>query len=148
MEAELTALAAAGATAFVQHMAADSWAQARDRLVSFLSRFSRHRVGEEDLIEGELETSRSELTAALRSGDEQTALDVEAEWRTRLRRTLQANPAAAAELRAVLDDLAPGGNDQRDVNVHNTISGGVYHAPVIQTGILGSFNHGTPPDRV
>ncbi len=145
MEAELTALAAAGATAFVQHMAADSWAQARDRLVSF---FSRHRVGEEDLIEGELETSRSELTAALQTGDEQTALDVEAEWRTRLRRTLQATPAAAAELRAVLDDLAPNGNGQRVVNVHNTISGGVHHAPVIQTGILGSLNYGTPPDRV
>lgn len=144
MEAELMALAAAGATAFVQQMAADSWAQARDRVVSF---FSRHRVGEEDLIEGELETSRRELTVALETGDEQTALDVEAEWRTRLRRTLQANPAAASELRAVLDDLAPSGNDQQIVDVHNTISGGVQHGPVIQAGNVGSLNFGTPPGR-
>ncbi|WP_329618525.1 hypothetical protein [Streptomyces sp. S465] len=84
MEAELTALAAAGATAFVQQMAADSWTQARDRIVLF----SRRGGGEEDVIEGELETSRGELAAAIEASDEQTALDVEAEWRTRLRRIL------------------------------------------------------------
>ncbi|MEU5304555.1 hypothetical protein ACH4YO_07270 [Streptomyces noursei] len=54
MEAELVALAAAGATAFVQQLAVDSWAQARDRIVSFFSR----RAGEEGVIAGELETSR------------------------------------------------------------------------------------------
>jgi PHD/YefM family antitoxin component YafN of YafNO toxin-antitoxin module len=144
MEAELMALAAAGATAFVQQMAADSWAEARDRMVSF---FSRHRSGEADVIEGELETSREELTAALQTGDEQTALDVESEWRTRLRRTLQANPAAASELRAVLDELAPGEKGQQVTAVHNTISGGVQHGPVIQAGNVGSLHFGPTPGR-
>ncbi len=98
------ALTAAGATAFVQQRAADSWTQARDRIVAF---FSRRAGDEEDVSEGESETSRGELTAARESGDERTASDVEAEWRTRLRRTLLADPAAAAEQRPTLDELAP-----------------------------------------
>ncbi|MET4920971.1 hypothetical protein P3L51_01055 [Streptomyces sp. PSRA5] len=140
MEAELVALAAAGATALVQQMAVDSWAQARDRMVSFFSR----RGGEEDVIEGELETSRGELAAAMEASDEQTALDVQAEWRTRLRRTLLADPAAASELRAIIDDLAPLKGDQQVADVHNTISGGVQHGPVIQAGNVGSLSFGTP----
>ncbi|MGY5137227.1 hypothetical protein ACWGJW_33410 [Streptomyces nigrescens] len=143
MEAELTALAAAGATAFVQQMAADSWAQARDRIASFFSR----RAGEEGVIEGELETSRRELTVAIEAGDEQTALDVEAEWRTRLRRTLVANPAAASELRQVLIELVPDGSGQQVANVHNTISGGVQHGPVVQVGNVGSLNLGGAATR-
>ncbi|WP_406528518.1 hypothetical protein [Streptomyces sp. I8-5] len=141
MEAELVALAAAGATTLVQQMAVDSWAQARDRMVSF---FSRRGGGEEDVIEGELETSRGELAAAMEASDEQTALDVQAEWRTRLRRTLLANPAAAAELRSMIDDLAPPKGDQQVADVRNTISGGVQHGPVIQAGNVGSLSFGTP----
>lgn len=144
MEADLIALAAAGATAFIQQMAADSWAQARDRIVSF---FSRCGGGEEHVIEGELETSRGELTVAIEAGDEQTALDVEAEWRTRLRRTLVANPAAASELRSVLDELAHDRSDQQVADVHNTISGGVQHGPVVQAGNVGSLSFGTRPGQ-
>lgn len=137
-------LAAAGATAFVQQMAADSWGQARDRIVSF---FSRRSGGEQDVIEGALETSREELTSATESGDEQTALDVEAEWRMRLRRTLLAHPEAASELQAVLDELAADRDGQSVANVHNVISGGVQHGPVVQAGSVGSLSFGTPTDR-
>ncbi|MFE2075432.1 hypothetical protein [Streptomyces misionensis] len=143
MEAELTALAAVGATAFVQQMAADSWAQARERIVSFFSR----RGDEEGVIEGELEASRGELTLAMEAGDEQTASDVEAEWRTRLRRTLVANPGAAAELRQVLAELALSSDDRQVMTVHNSISGGVQHGTVVQAGTVGSLNFGTPPDQ-
>ncbi|MEV0093680.1 hypothetical protein [Streptomyces sp. NPDC050738] len=144
MEAELMALAATGATALVQQMALDSWTQARDRIVSF---FARRGSGEEGVIEGELETSRGELAAALQAGDEQTALDVQAEWRTRLRRTLLTNPAAAYELRAMIDGLAPPEGDQQIVNVRNTISGGAQHGPVIQAGNVGSLSFGAPPGQ-
>lgn len=144
MDAELMALAAAGATAVVQQMAAESWTQARDRMVSF---FLRHRGGEEDVIEGELEASRADLTAALETGDEQTALDVESEWRTRLRRMLQASPAAASELRTILDELPSVGSRQQVVAVHNTISGGVQHGPVVQAGNVGSLHLGPASGR-
>ncbi|WP_129766695.1 hypothetical protein [Streptomyces sp. L-9-10] len=139
MEAELMALAAAGATAVVQQMATDSWAQARDRIVSFFSR----RGGEEDVIEGELETSRGELTVAAGAVGEQVALDVEAEWRARLWRALVANPGAASELRAILDELAPDGGGQQVAEVHNVVSGGTQHGPVVQAGNVGSLSFGT-----
>ncbi|MFJ8629995.1 hypothetical protein [Streptomyces sp. NPDC093568] len=142
MEAELMALAAAGATAVVQQMATDSWGQVRDRVIAF---FSRHEGTEEEVIEGQLETSREELTAATDSGDEQTVADVRAEWRTRLRRTLLADPHAASELRAVLDELEPHRTDQQGVEVHNAISGGVQHGPVIQAGTVGSLTIGPSP---
>ncbi|MFD5517856.1 hypothetical protein [Streptomyces sp. NPDC127066] len=135
MEAELVALATAGATVFVEQMATDSWERVRDRIASF---FSRRDGAEEEVVEGQLELSRGELTAALRAGDEQTVSDVRAEWRTRLRRTLQADPAAAAELRSVLDELALPRDAQQVV--HNSISGGVQHAPVIQAGSVGTVH--------
>lgn len=134
------ALAAAGATAFVQQMASDSWVQARDRIVSFFSR----RGGEGHVIEGDLETSRGELTVAVQTGDEQAVFDVEAEWRTRLRRALSANPDAASELRAVLDELALDRSDQQGAVAHNVIIGGVQHGPVVQAGSIGSLNFGAP----
>ncbi|MGV9422745.1 hypothetical protein ACWDO7_00475 [Streptomyces sp. NPDC003656] len=109
-------------------------------MVSFLSRHG----GDEAVIEGELETSRGELTVAMDAGDQEVAADVEAEWRTRLRRTLAADPAAATELRAILDELTTGRAGQQAAKVHNVISGGVQHGPVIQAGHVGSVRFGTP----
>jgi hypothetical protein len=134
MDAELAALAAAGATAVVEQMAGDAWTQVRDRVVAFFAR----RGGEEAAVEGELETSREELPAVGRA-------DVEAMWRIRLSRALAADPSAAAELRAILDDLAPAGSGLGDV--HNVISGGVQHGPVIQAGNVGAVTFGAPAPR-
>ncbi|MFI1224840.1 MULTISPECIES: hypothetical protein [unclassified Streptomyces] len=127
MEAELTALAASGATTFVGLMATEAWTQARGRVARFLGR------GEDDeAVDAELEESRAELTAARAEADEETAADIEAEWRTRLRRTLRANPEAAEELRSLLDELSPLEPEGKNVSInHNTISGGTYHGPVI-----------------
>lgn len=96
------------------------------------------------MIEGDLETSRGELTVAVQTGDEQAVFDVEAEWRTRLRRALSANPDAASELRAVLDELALDRSDQQGAVAHNVIIGGVQHGPVVQAGSIGSLNFGAP----
>ncbi|UWE10163.1 hypothetical protein [Actinacidiphila bryophytorum] len=136
MDAELAALAAAGATALVEQMAGDAWTQVRDRVVAFFAR----RGGEEAAVEGELATSREELHAVGRA-------DVEAMWRIRLRRALAADPSAAAELRTILDDLAPGGSGLRTGDVHNVISGGVQHGPVIQAGNVGAVTFGAPDPR-
>ncbi|MFF1375308.1 hypothetical protein [Streptomyces sp. NPDC058308] len=136
MDAELTALAAAGATALVQQMVTDGWTQARGRIAGF---FSRGRGGAEDVLAGELEEARAELVAARDAGDEDTADEVRTEWRSRLRRRLAADPAAAAELRALLDELAPGSASDAQpgsVTYNNTINGGTYHATVIQAGTV------------
>ncbi|PSK74518.1 hypothetical protein C6W96_00950 [Streptomyces sp. CS149] len=126
MEAELTALAASGATTFVGLMATEAWTQVRGRLVRFLGR------GENDeVIDAELEESRVELTAARADSDEETAADIEAEWRARLRRTLRANPEAADQLRDLLEELVPLQPAGHTVSVTNTISGGTQHGPVL-----------------
>ncbi|GGR92889.1 hypothetical protein GCM10010252_34460 [Streptomyces aureoverticillatus] len=136
MDAELTALAAAGATALVQSMVGDGWAHARDRAVGFFSR--RRPAGDEDAVAGELDEAREELIAARDAEDEDTTADVQAEWRNRMRRALRADPEAAAELRLLLDELAPGeGGAGRGGNVSNRITGGVQHGNVIQAHTVG-----------
>ncbi|MFJ6214730.1 hypothetical protein ACIQGZ_15560 [Streptomyces sp. NPDC092296] len=126
MEAELAALAASGATTLVGLMVSESWTQARDRVARFFARGSGDPAPQE-----QLEVSRAELAAARETGDDTGAADVEAEWRTRLRRLLRADPAAAAELRALLAELGPQQTEPAG-SVHNTINGGVQHGPVIQ----------------
>ncbi|OON74749.1 hypothetical protein GBW32_08090 [Streptomyces tsukubensis] len=137
MDAELAALAAAGATTLVQQMATETWAQARGRVAAF---FARRGGAEPGGAEDELEASRDELTAP--GQDEETAADIRSElhdqWRNRLRRTLRADPAAAEELRALLDELAPPSPSGRVGHVYNTISGGEYRGTVIQAGSIGS----------
>ncbi|MEU9605626.1 hypothetical protein [Streptomyces sp. NPDC048057] len=157
MEAELMALAAAGATALVQQMVADSWVQARDRLVSFFSRGGAEgdeeghagdagSAADANVIEGELETARGALSLAAQTGDERAAVNVETQWRERLRRALEADPTAAAELRTVLAEFAPEPARPPGQEVRNTISGGVQHGPVVQVaGDLGSLTFGAPP---
>ena len=140
MDAELTALATAGATVLVQQMVTDGWGNVRDRVVAL---FSRGR--DEEAVAGELEESRADLVAARDAEDEDAAADVQASWRSRLRRTLRDDPEAVAELRALLDELAPASAPATPGAVHNTISGGVQHGPVIQAHTVGDLTLGQSP---
>lgn len=142
METELVALATAGATALMQQMATDGWTAARDGMVAF---FTGRGPATPAAVEEELDTVRAELVAAQRDEDEQLVSDVRTEWRTRLRRALAADPTAAAELRALLDELAPTSPEPRPASIvyNNTMSGSVTHGPVIQIGSsIGDVNHG------
>ncbi|MEU9747200.1 hypothetical protein [Streptomyces niveus] len=139
MEAELVALATAGATALVQQMATDGWSAARDRVTAF---FAGRGTATPESVEEALETGRAELAAARRDDDEQLRADVHAEWRARLRRALVADPTAAAELRALLAELTPQEPRAREVfDVRNTISGTV-NGPVVQAGRVDSPRFG------
>ncbi|MCX4516351.1 MULTISPECIES: hypothetical protein [Streptomyces] len=143
MEAELTALAASGATAFVGLMVTEAWTQARGRVARFLAR------GEDvDVIDGELEESREELAAARAAADDEAVADVEEEWRIRLRRALRANPEAADELRALIEELSPLGSAGPTVSVTNSISGGTQNGPVFQGQTFSAltFNSGRSAD--
>ncbi|WP_433889937.1 hypothetical protein [Streptomyces sp. CA-111067] len=118
MEPELTALAASGATTLVTLMATDAWTQVRDRVARLLRR---------PTAADDLETYRGELEAARRDGDTEAAGDVEAQWRRELRRVLAEDPAAAAELRAILAEAeaAQGGaQGEGGGRVTNVVSGG------------------------
>lgn len=144
VEAELTALAASGATSLVGLMVSDAWGQVRGRLAAFFA-----RGGDGGTVGGQLDSSRAELVAAQQAGDADTAADVADEWRARLRRVLRADPAAAAELRALLDEFgSPTGSGSISV-VHNTFSGTAYNSPVIQARDVNNLSIGgawpTPP---
>ncbi|GAA2474481.1 hypothetical protein GCM10010406_08110 [Streptomyces thermolineatus] len=143
METELAALAASGATTLVGLMVSDSWTHVRDRLGHFLARDRGTEEAAEDL-----DTSRRELVAAHEAGDAPTAAGVAADWQTRLLRLLRADPAAAGELRRLLDSLDAPSREQQPPAVHNTVSGGTQYGPVIQSGrITGLVLHdpGTAP---
>ncbi len=127
MEAELAALVSSGATTIVGLMATDLWAGTRERIGRLFA-----RGGDPAAVGAELEASRSDLVAARESGDEAMVADMETEWRSRLRRVLQADPAAAADLRALLEEVGSELEATGGSVVHNSISGGVQHGPVIQ----------------
>ncbi|MFD9711742.1 hypothetical protein ACFWBR_27300 [Streptomyces sp. NPDC060006] len=123
MEAELVGLAASGATALMGLMVSDAWTTVRGRMSRFLSR-SAEDDDESETVLDELEASRVELATARADGDDALAGDVEAQWRIRLRRLLAEDSGAAAELRALLDEVAPPREEGRYEVVHNEVSGG------------------------
>jgi hypothetical protein len=146
MDAELTRLAVSGATVLVQQMVGDGWAQVRDRLARCLSRGGA-AAGEGAALlalRGELDTSRAELLAARDAGDEDAVADVRAEWRSRLRRALRADPRLAAELGAMVEEL---GSQGRRGDTYNTINGGEYDGTVIQAGTIGYLHPAPHRDR-
>ncbi|WUT47381.1 hypothetical protein OG929_35975 [Streptomyces pseudovenezuelae] len=127
MEAELAALATSGATTLVGLMVSDTWVQARDRLVRIFA-----RGDDEDSAAEELRLSRRELMAARDAADDDAVADIEAGWRIRLRRALEADPLVAEELGSMLAEFAPAAGDVAPQTVRNSISGGVQHGPVLQ----------------
>ncbi|MFF8959806.1 hypothetical protein [Streptomyces sp. NPDC014894] len=139
MQAELATLATTGATALVGVMVSDAWAHTRDRVARFFPRGTF--AGS---VDEELEASREQLIAARDDGDPEAAADVEDEWRLRLRRALRENPAAAEELRLLLEELAPHRASGPVVTVHNSVSGGVQHGPVIQGEHFSGLTFHTP----
>ncbi|WP_325051332.1 PT domain-containing protein [Streptomyces corynorhini] len=142
MEAELAALAASGATTLVGLMVSDAWTQGRQRLARFLARGGDESA--ESAAEEELRLSRRELTTARAEADEEAAADVEALWRARLRGVLRADPAAAAELRVLLDELAPLPDDRPVSAVYNTVSGGVHHGHIVMGRDFTGVRFGGP----
>ncbi|WP_035804903.1 hypothetical protein [Kitasatospora mediocidica] len=132
MEAEIVALATSGATTVVGLMATELWTEARGRFAALFGRRS------ESVCE-DLDLAREELLAAEDRAGATTA--AEAEWGNRLRRALSADPAAAAQLRSLLDELAPHTAPQASMSVHNNISDGTFHGMVIMTG-TSTVNNG------
>ncbi|MFJ1601166.1 hypothetical protein [Streptomyces sp. NPDC088261] len=144
MEAELLALATAGATALVQQMATDGWTSVRDRVTGFLA---GRGAATAEAVEADLESGRAELAAAQGTDGGETAAgtaeDLRTEWRNRLRRTLLADPEAAAELRALLAELDAGRPDRQPGDTHNTVSGGTVQGPLVQARDIGRLDLGS-----
>ncbi|WP_431034483.1 hypothetical protein ACQYWQ_12365 [Streptomyces sp. P6-2-1] len=138
---DVSLLAGEGATALVGLMVADGWAAVRERVARFLTRGDD---GAEDVerVEAELEEARRDVVEA--GEDREVAEDVAAAWRLRFRRALREHPEAAAELRALLDELAPGQGGTGSGDTYNSVSGTVNGGAVVQGRDFGALTIGLP----
>ncbi|MFD3796776.1 hypothetical protein ACFVAM_03350 [Streptomyces californicus] len=100
MDPELTTLAQSAGVTLVGLMATDAWERARDGVVALWQRARPERA---DAVAAELTHARDDLAADSGVGEE-----LAAEWQGRIRRLLTERPEVAADLRALLDELAPG----------------------------------------
>lgn len=108
MDPEITALAGSAGTTMVTLMATDAWQRARDGMVALWRRVHPDRA---DAVRAELEATRSDLLAARGAGDSLSEEELRGEWQGRLRRLLISEPQIADELRRLLDELSPPGQD-------------------------------------
>ena len=99
-------LAAAGATTVVGLMATDAWGASRLRVAALLRGEVPGSGAEHDAVGDALEWEHAEAADAWMAGDLAVLSDLEAIWRTRLRRLLAVAPATAVSLRALVADYA------------------------------------------
>ncbi|MFJ1796412.1 hypothetical protein [Kitasatospora griseola] len=133
---ELAELAASGATALVGAVATDLWGQVRDRVGRLLTR------GRESRVEAaRIELAYAEVLDAEENGRPEIRETVRQDWEHRLLTVLRDDPTAVAELRALLDEIAPQGDGQRVevTTIHNEISGDV-HGIALQIGRVDTSN--------
>lgn len=144
MDAELVTLLGTGTTTLVGLMVTDVWEQTKQRVVRIFS-----RGGDPDAVAQELEETRAALIAATgRPDQEDLTSDLTATVRLRLRRLLEEDRNTAVELRRLVDEFAPAFPPD---TVHNTITGGTQHGPVIQghtfTNLTFHSSGDNPPNR-
>lgn len=128
MDTELATLAASGATTLVSLMVTDSWTRVRELFVGLFSPTA-------PAVVADLDDTRDRVLAADADTSARTRREVTAEWHGHLHHLLRTGSVTREDLRDVLALLR-----QFDVSahhpavVHNDISGGVQHGPVIQAG--------------
>ncbi|MGP3750583.1 hypothetical protein [Streptomyces sp. IBSNAI001] len=136
MDTELAALAASGATTLVSLMVTDSWAQARELVGRFIS-----RTAPEGVAVADLDAARDRLLAADAHNDSATAQDITDQWHAQFHELLRNGSVTSGGLRdlvTVLQRLADT-SAPSPLTVHNDITGGVQHGPVIQAGRIAGL---------
>ena len=124
-----------GARVLTQEMVKGGWTVVQ----AWITRLFKGDATKKQEALGELERSRTDLE------DDPTLLeDVQQEWKTRLRRLLREDPEAAAELRALLDEVAPQRGGDTIINTARDISGGF----MIQAGHVHGGIHEHKGDHI
>ncbi|GAA3140361.1 hypothetical protein [Streptomyces echinatus] len=133
MDAELAAMAASGATTLVSLMVTDSWAHARALMGRFLT-----RAGADTTAITSLDDARTRLLLAGTAADERATSGIAAEWQSHLCRLVEAGALTGEDLsglEAALRRLVATAAG-RPATVHNTVSGGTQHGPIVQAGTV------------
>lgn len=92
----------AAGTGIVEAIAGDTWQQVREAVAGLWRRVRSHDV---DGVETELDDLRAQVLRARHDGDAATEKALEGLWQVKLSQLLSANPAVAADLRRVLDQV-------------------------------------------
>ncbi|MFD3514156.1 hypothetical protein [Streptomyces sp. NPDC058657] len=135
MDPQIAALAGTAGTTLVTLMATDAWQRTRDGVTALWRRVHPERA---DAVAGELDHTREQLLVAREGGDTETEGELRADWQGRVRRLLRDDPGIVADLRALLDELAPeaakeSGSTHVEMHGHATGNGQVFQAGRDQT---------------
>lgn len=129
--------------ALVGAIATDTWQQAQEAVTSLWRR--AHPRQKADSIGAELDELREEVLLARRSGDVDTERALEGTWQVRLQQLLRADPALAAELRHVLDQvLIPALTPAEQTRVGTIIMTGSSHDSSTFTQVGTQTNYNRP----
>lgn len=129
MDSEITSFATDAGATLVTLMATDAWERTREGVLRLWRRVQPDRA---ETVAATLELDREDLVAANLAGDEETVNELRAQWEGRMRRLLVSQPAAAGELRRLLEELAPShGAPAAPPTQRATASG---HARIYQAG--------------
>lgn len=114
VEADAVELFEEGARVLTQEMVKGGWTVVQ----AWVTRLFKGDADKKRQALGELERSRADL-------EEDPALleDVQQEWKTRLRRLLREDPEAAAQLRELLEEVAPQRGGDTTINTARDVSG-------------------------
>lgn len=103
MDAELVELAGTAGTTIVTLLATDAWEKTKIAVAGLWGKIHPDRVA---AVEADLADTRTELLAAQAARDTQTKQALAGDWQRKLHRLFRDDPAAAAQLRAILDELS------------------------------------------
>jgi hypothetical protein len=129
--------------ALVGAIATDTWQQVREAITGLWRR--GHPRQEADDIGTELDELREQVLLARRDGDTGTEKALEGAWQVRLQQLLRADPALAADLRRVLDQvLTPALTPAEQTRIGNIIMTGSSHDSSTFTQIGTQTNYNRP----
>ena len=130
-------------TALVGAIATSTWQQVREAVTGLWRRV--HSRQEADDIGTELDDLREQVLLARRDGDTGTERALEGAWQLRLQQLLRADPALAAELQRVLDQvLTPALTPAEQARVGTIIMTGSSHDSSTFTQIGTQVNYPRP----
>ncbi|MFD9406571.1 hypothetical protein ACFWBN_06025 [Streptomyces sp. NPDC059989] len=101
---DLETLALAAGSALVGTMSTDLWEHTKSVAVGWWRQVHPERAV---AVEAELTAAGAELAAARAAGDGDAEAELVVDWQRRLRRLLLTRPELAAEIRRMVDELAP-----------------------------------------
>ncbi|MFJ9121917.1 hypothetical protein ACIRJO_41110 [Streptomyces sp. NPDC102394] len=125
MTMEVGELLQSGAGTLLGLMVTDAWAQVRERFAVLIGGDRREAT---EAVRRELDASRAQLLDARQAEDAEAFADIEAEWRSRLRRLLAAQPELTAQLQQIIAEFTP--HEAAYGGDHTDFRGATFHGPV------------------